>query len=69
MAETIEQLKENGYTLVQESVPPMGFHVMVLSRRCRCVGYLDGSLNWRRLSDHGLIHEVIAWALLEREEK
>ncbi|HUR47407.1 MAG TPA: hypothetical protein VMZ27_16105 [Candidatus Saccharimonadales bacterium] len=69
MADTIENLRAHGYTLVQESVPPIGFNVVVLSRRCRCLGYLDGSMTWRHASDHGLIQDVIAWSLLGQEEK
>jgi hypothetical protein len=62
MTEKQNSLKQQGYTLVEEAVPPVGYSVNVVTACVRCVGFLDQSLNWRYLRDHGLIRDVIAWA-------
>ena len=61
-SESKEILRQNGFTPVEEAVPPIGFSVMVVTRHFRCIGFLDRSLNWRYASDHGLLRDVIAWA-------
>src|SRR4051812_15706031 len=60
--ESKEMLRQNGYTPVDEAVPPIGYSVMVVTQHFRCIGFLDRSLNWRYASDHGLLRDVIAWA-------
>ena len=69
MTEKEINLKEQGYTLVEEAVQPIGFSVNVVTGCMRCVGFLDQSLNWRYLRDHGLIRDVIAWALVPYAKK
>jgi hypothetical protein len=68
MNEWKENLKRFGYVPVDEGVPPIGESVIVVAERFRCVGFLDDSMNWRYVRDHGLIHDVIGWGVLGYEE-
>jgi hypothetical protein len=65
--QTKADLKEAGYTPVEEAVPPIGYSVEVVTTRLRCIGFLDGAMNWRYVQDHGLIHDVVAWGVLNLE--
>jgi hypothetical protein len=65
MADEENSLREQGYILPEEAMPPVGKCVVVLTSQARAVGFLDRSLNWRYKSDHGLMHNVVAWAKIE----
>jgi len=60
-----DQLKRAGYTLPEESLPPFGKPVTVVTPSFRTVGFLDGPEGWRHQSDQTLIDDVIAWGLLD----
>ena len=60
---TKAQLKERGYKLPDEALPPFGRPVTVVTASSRCIGFLDEKQGWRQLKDHGLITDVIAWAV------
>jgi len=64
-----ESLKEQGYTLAEEGVPPFGRPVTVVTADFCCIGFLDRSQNWRHFKDHGLIRNVIAWTVSEYEQR
>jgi len=61
-------LKQQGYTLVDEAVPAIGRSVTVVTDRFRCIGFLDSHMNWRYKRDHGLIHNVVAWGVLNLDD-
>jgi len=65
MSDDRDRLKQHGYTMVEEAIPPAGRAVSVVTVRFRCIGFMDASLNWRYQRDHGLIHDVIAWSALD----
>jgi hypothetical protein len=69
MNERKESLKKFGFIPVDEAVPPIGHSVTVVTARFRCIGFLDRLMNWRYVRDHGLIQNVIAWGVLDLEEK
>jgi hypothetical protein len=64
MTESKTELMRKGFTPVDEGLPPYGRTVLVVTQNLRCIGFLDASMNWRYLKDHGLIHSVVAWANL-----
>jgi hypothetical protein len=69
MNESKENLKRFGFVPVEEGVPPIGHTVTVVTKHLRCIGFLDRCMNWRYVRDHGLIHDVIGWGVLDLEEK
>jgi hypothetical protein len=62
MAESEAELKMQGYTMADEAIPVPGAPVILVTRKTRCIGFLDQSFNWRYARDHGLVRDVIAWA-------
>jgi hypothetical protein len=65
MNERENNLRQQGYTPVEEALPPIGRCVVVLTLKAESLGFLDPSLNWRYKSDHGLIVGVMAWATVD----
>ena len=62
------KLKQQGYVLVDEALPPTGHTVTVVTDRFRCIGFLDPQMNWRYMRDHGPIHNVVAWGVLNLDD-
>jgi hypothetical protein len=65
MNERVLKLVEQGFTPVEETLPPMETLCLIATATSRILGVLDSEGKWRGDLRREVVEEVLAWKIFE----